>query len=688
MRFHAQSFTALLLAATALAAPAWAQPRPAEQEMEEIVVTASTRAESVAQAPASISVVTAEDLARRPVADLTDVLRDVEGVSVSGGSNFQDILIRGLPGPYTLILVDGRRQSTREARINGNAGFEQAYIPPAAAIERIEVVRGPMSSLYGSDAIGGVVNVITRRVPERWGGSVGGDLVLQERSESGDWWQSQFYLGGPILTDALGLQLWGRYHDRAEDDIFRVLNSAGTNGSEDYNLTGRLGWRPAPGHDVLIEGSAANIRRTITAGRSAAPNVADVYHDNDRLSGSASWRGDWDGGIVSQVSLLRETAQRETYNRDAAGRFVRQPRAPEITNTVLDALVQIPIANHDLVVGGQYLHSRLIDQNPGRRTPEEGRFPVWQRAVFAENSWRITPDFTLTGGLRLDDHQRYGSHWSPRLYGVWNPAGAFTLKGGVSTGFRAPELRQVADGYAYTTGGANCTYGPNGTCGVIIGDPDIRPETSTNYELGAIYQPDRTLSLGATVFRTDFRDRIDSARVLDPDGGIVRWDEDPNYQLWYWYNLEDARIQGIELSGRWRPLAPLTLKAGYTYTDSEQRSGAYAGLPLARTPKHMANARIDYDASDRIGLWGAVNHHGSEINAQLRSGVNGELIGIGQARRYPGYTTADVGATWRVLDALTLKAGIYNVTDKQLDVATYDFQGDGRRYWMGFNVDF
>lgn len=176
---------------------AWAQAGGArEATLEAVVVTATGYEQAVEDAPASITVITREELESKPFRDLTDAIRDVEGVAITGVSNEKDIYIRGLPGAYTLILVDGRRQSTREARTNGNSGFEQSFIPPLEAIERIEVVRGPMSSLYGSDAMGGVINIITRKVPKTWGGSVGADYTLQ-KSDLGDSHQEQFYLGGP-----------------------------------------------------------------------------------------------------------------------------------------------------------------------------------------------------------------------------------------------------------------------------------------------------------------------------------------------------------------------------------------------------------------------------------------------------------------------------------------------------------
>lgn len=696
----------LLAGVSALPAMALAQTAPSQQPsaLDDVVVTASTRAQTVAQAPASISVVTGEQLENKAYVDLFDAVRDVEGVSVSGGSNFQDILIRGLPGAYTLTLVDGRRQSTREARVNGNGGLEQNFMPPVGAIERIEVVRGPMSSLYGSDALGGVVNIITRKVPARWGGSVGADYVSQESGDSGDWYQGQFYAAGPLIADQLGLQLWGRTLERDEDDIFNAPSSTGMMGSEEYNLAGRLAWTPTPDHELMLQYDVARIDRFSTAGLTVAPTGRSVRNEHSRDAVSLAWNGNWSWG-TSALSVLREDAQRETYTADATGTLIRGARAPEITNTVWDALFHVPLTgtplgDHNLVFGGQIIENELVDVNPGARDNVAATFEVWQRALFAEDEISLTDDLALTLGLRWDDHKRYGDHWSPRAYLVWNPTDTLTLKGGVSTGFRAPEVRAVADGYAYETGGANCNYGA-GLCGVIIGDPDLKPETSTSYELNALWRPSSTLSLNATVFRTDFTDKIADDRVCGPDvnsngvcdvpAEVVRWDEDPLYQLYYWYNVSDARIQGLELGGTWDATDALTLKANYTFTDSEQRGGLYAGQPLGRTPEHMANARADYEVSDRLNLWGSVTYRGEEVNAGLRVGINGTPIFDGPrqvGRLYPDYTLVDIGGNWRVQDNVALKFGVYNVTDKVLDVATYDQQGDGRRYWLGVNVEF
>ncbi|HEX2017541.1 MAG TPA: TonB-dependent receptor, partial [Aurantimonas sp.] len=468
--------------------------------LDQVVITATGFEQNVQDAPASITVVSREELEKGQFRDLTDALREVQGVAVTGVANEKDIYIRGLPGAYTLILVDGKRQSTRDARTNGNAGFEQSFIPPVSAIERIEIVRGPMSSLYGSDAMGGVINIITRKVEDYWTGSLTADYTVQQHSRYGNSGQLSFYGAGPVIADTLGVQIWGRGYRRDEDEF-----PGGVTGAEEGDITARLAFTPNENHDFLLEGGRTRVTRKALAGATLEETADDTYNDNDRDHWSATHVGRW-GWTTSEFAFSQEWAERTSYSwADRVDDYVENPRSPEIRNSVLDGKFTTPFeayGHHTLVVGGQFFDAQLTDQNPGRRTGEDETFQVHQWALFAEDEWQITDTFALTGGLRYDQHELYDAEFSPRLYGVWHPHEQLTLKGGVSTGFRAPEIRSIAPGYAYTTGGRGCSYGPTGTCGVIIGDPDLKAETSTSYEIGALWDSFSGFTAGATYFYT------------------------------------------------------------------------------------------------------------------------------------------------------------------------------------------
>lgn len=212
--------------------------------MDTIVVTASGVQQRIKDAPASISVLTQEDIKKGNYESVADAVRSVEGVSLVGDNpNTSDIVIRGLPGEYTLILIDGQRQNTRETMNRGTSGIQSNLLPPLSAIERIEVIRGPMSSLYGSEAMGGVINIITKKVPSRWSGSVAGAMTLQSDDDYGNSRNGEFWLGGPIQSDVLGLQIWGKSENRSEAGNF--YPSADTAyGRKNQNLGVKLTARP------------------------------------------------------------------------------------------------------------------------------------------------------------------------------------------------------------------------------------------------------------------------------------------------------------------------------------------------------------------------------------------------------------------------------------------------------------
>ena len=183
------------------------------QVSDAITVTAGGFEQLVRNAPASVSVLPQEDLRTKRFASLAQALIDIEGVDVGqdvGKTGGMTISMRGMPSDYTLMLIDGKRQNPGgNVTPNGFTETGTSFMPPIGAVERIEVVRGPMSTPYGSDAMGGVVNVITRKVSERWTGSVTLDGTLQENTDYGKTGGGNFYVTGPMLADRLGVALRG-----------------------------------------------------------------------------------------------------------------------------------------------------------------------------------------------------------------------------------------------------------------------------------------------------------------------------------------------------------------------------------------------------------------------------------------------------------------------------------------------
>lgn len=630
-------------------------------QLDDVVVTAAGYAQQVTQAPASISVISREQLEKKAYRDITDALRDVPGVIVTGGGagdNGADISMRGMPAQYTLVLVDGRRQSSRESRPNGSAGFEQDWLPPLQAIERIEVIRGPMSTLYGSDAIGGVINVITRKVADDWHGNVRAEATLQEDSDSGNANQEQLYVSGPLADDLLGLQVYGQYQKREEDDI-----EQGYEDKDLQSLTAKFALTPSENHDFGVEVGKETQDRASHVGKSAPAEgcrggCTDSYSEHDREHYALTHTGRW-GFATSDSYVQREST--DNKSRDI-----------EITNTVANTQWVLPLSRHIVTLGANYEKEELDDQNTNQIS-DRTQVSNDQWALFAEDEWLLTQDFSLTGGVRLDDNENYGSHVSPRLYGVWQAAPRWTLKGGVSTGYRAPGLREVtADWGAISRGGT--TYG----------NPDLEPETSLNKELALLYSAPRGLKASVTLFHNDFEDKITRVRcgsaTACPPVTQYDTDDDGTLRTNTRINVNEAVTQGVELSLSSPLTETLILSTSYTYTDSEQKSGEYEGNPLTQLPKHQFSGTLDWTPVARLNAWTRLTYRGKE--SQPVEGPSSSSI------RAPSYTFVDSGGSWQVTEQAKLMFGVYNMFDDDIGYDEYGYVNDGRRYWVGASLDF
>ncbi len=207
-----------LLCALGAPLPALADANTDAQTLDKVVVTASGFEQKITVAPASISVITAEELAQRPYITLLDAVRYLEGVDIGetrDKTGQGTVSIRGMGSDYTLLLINGRRQNNHgDIYPNSFGGNQFNHIPPLDAIERIEVIRGPMSTLYGADAMGGVINVITKRELDSWTGSATVGRTFESDSDYGDDTTADVFVTGPLLPGVLNLSARGSWYRR------------------------------------------------------------------------------------------------------------------------------------------------------------------------------------------------------------------------------------------------------------------------------------------------------------------------------------------------------------------------------------------------------------------------------------------------------------------------------------------
>ncbi|RSZ55322.1 TonB-dependent receptor [Massilia atriviolacea] len=657
----------LACAALSLARPAGAahaDPAP----LPVVVVSASSLEHTVKDAPASVSVITRADLEKRPVLELADMLGSIEGVSLSrNGNQVAGVQLRGLGQAYTLFLVDGKRVNSSNVSFRGN-DFDTGWVP-TADIERIEVVRGPMSSLYGSDAIGGVVNIITRKIGKTWRGSLKLDTVQPGNDGAGDTRSASVSASGPLIADVLGLRVSSSYDKRKRD--------AGLNAPVDgvaqpgfplianRALGAALAWTPGSGHDVKLGHD--------TSRRDHGGTVLE------REATSLSHRGRY-GEARSEATLNLDTT------RNLVGTVSGQANPNKARTSSLDGKLILPFdqAGQSVTVGGELRREQLHDPANITGLPgtagyrQDPNIEIAQYALFAEDEISVRENLKLTLGNRYDHHENFGGHHSPRAYLVYQLTPAITIKGGWARAFRAPTLLQGSANW----GSVSCGSATVGC--YIIGSPGLSPETSTSKELGMQFDDGR-VGGGITLFDNKLSDMIDiSSRTSDkalaqtyanfagflPDGRPIF-----TYQ-----NIAKVRTRGVETHVRTEFSRQWSARANLTYTDAKNASNARA-LPLVYRPRQNANVSVDWRPTAQWSSSFTVRHIGEQYLSVPSNGQN--LV------RKQAYQVADLSAAYRFGNGATLGAGVLNLADKgrQRDSAA-DFNEEGRRVFLSMMARF
>jgi outer membrane receptor for ferrienterochelin and colicins len=568
-------------------------------ELDALVVTASRREQRLADVPVPTEIISRRDIESSGAADLAQVLLDQTGIQVQGGiASGTGVLLQGLGDERILVLVDGQPVV---GRIGGQLDLARL---PVASVERIEIVRGPQSTLYGSDAMGGVINIITRNLPSEpvvaelstVGGSEGRrEATFRMGASSGGW---------RVSIDG----------GRREADLV-----AGRTDSADATQSN---W------DGLLKAELLAGAWRVTAGVQAVDEdqrwrTGQLWYSNDNFQWNARSGVRYQSGMHELSLSVYGTEYRHHSRRsnsptppDSIGERETQGLAElelEYGLTAgphaVDAGVELTRENID--------SDRVLDRHVAQLAGES----------FAQYTINLGA-WSLVTGARASISDRWGTAFTPRAALQWRPVEPVALRAGVGTGYRAPDFKEtrieflnIGPGFGY----------------VVRGNPDLDPENSRNVTLGVEVTPGSWF-VRAQGFYTRFTDFIES--VAQPDSGGL--------QVFTYSNRAAGRTAGIETEAA-AVVGPFRFEGGYSWlhTQDDETAG-----PLLGRPTHSARGGVNWTSS--FGMH-------TRLGAVFTGSAPIQRSEDGTAVYRDGYTRVDVRAGWRMLRSVQLVIGVENL---------------------------
>lgn len=744
----------LLLIGLALSGTqAYAQTEVDEAEVVELPTLMVTAEEELKQS-LGVSIITAEDIEKRPPAnDISELLRTMPGVNLTGNStsgqrgNNRQIDIRGMGPENTLILVDGKPVSSRNAVRYGWRGERDTRGDtnwvPADQIERVEVLRGPAAARYGSGAAGGVVNIITKKANDKLSGSISTYINSPQHSEEGSTRRITFGLNGPI-TDSLSFRLYGNVAKTESDDEFinkdhasmRIGQNAGSlpagrEGVRNRDFNGVLTWTPRAGHEIdfsagysrqgnIYTGDTMNTNSNDEVRKQIGAETNRTY----RQTYSVTHRGDWSDNTRTLAYLQYEQTRNSRLLEGLAGGTDGAFNNPELGNgdggfgdidlrtitahAELNRSFDTGSVSHIGTIGVEWVYSSLDDPSsdlraraneiPGQphKVPEPP-LPYNPKSharifsVFVEDNIFLTDALTLTPGVRFDYHDRFGSNWSPSLNLSYALTPELTIKGGIARAYKAPNLYQGNSGFAQYSAGNGCYGGLRGC--YLIGSDDLKGETSINKEIGLEYIKGGLLA-SIAYFHNDYRDKVEA--------GITSMGTHLGSDIFQWSNIPEAVVEGLE-GNLTLPLRD-NLKWSTNFTYMLKSENKTTGERLSVIPEFTINSRLDWQVNEKFSTAANLTWYGTQ--KPQRFDYYGRPNTGTAADAVSPYALVGVSGSYRVNKNFHITAGVNNIFDKRIfrrgnavgvsvgtphEVAgagAYTYNEPGRTYFLSMNASF
>ena len=582
---------------------AFAQEDLQEFALEDMVVTASRVPTQKVDTPANINVITREEIADQNYASASDALRAIPGVNVlgsgaKGSSMGQDkILLNG--DDRVLVLVDGRRMNL------GSSGNSSAdWLPPVSAIERIEVLKGGGSALYGTDAVGGVINVIMKK-----GSEIGNHVTV--KAAGGSWNAEQYAISASGSNDSgLGLIVSATKERRGE---YKFKNANGksqllkNSGYDDTGVIVKLDQKVGEDNRIGVNFEHINA----DGGSPFGYYDFGTTDSHKRISNNVALRYDWN-------ETSDEKGYVQVYKNYQHAHF-RSPVSYLQSNFTdstigIEAQQNFKLSDTDALTAGLEYYKTSVDNN----ALYTGKRDINNKAIFAENRWEFAPSWQLNTGLRYDHHSKYGNEFTPKV--ALNKKFDENSNAYLSWGrvFNAPTTDDL---YWYQP------------IGGMFGNPDLKAEKGNVWTLGGNTKLGDKTTLSSSIFYSDIDDAID-------------WSYDSTTQQSKAVNINKEKRRGLELSLNHVFDDNLSAYASYTYVQVKQDKGKGFTKDLTTKP-NIYRAGLKYKNADWLFT----------LNANAVTGQSEKQFVDSS------YFTLDLGAQYKINDNAKLFINGYNLTN-------------------------
>jgi vitamin B12 transporter len=643
------AFAVPCLAAAQTAAPPQtvaAQPDAAGSvaatSVARVVVTAHRSPAPADQVGVSVTVLTLPQIQLDQETTVSDLLARTPGIDVArngGPGEATSVFIRGADSDHTLVLIDGVKVNDPS---DAAGGYDFANLM-TGDVARIEVLRGAQSTLYGSEAIGGVINVVTADATKPLEGAL--------QIEGGSFGTG--YINGAIggKTDRLNWRA-GLYYDTT-DGISAAAGGTSADAFHAAGFSGRARYDLTP--DLQIdERIYYSADRAEFDGYDTPTGAFGDDEEFGRVAQAVDYTGlNWslfDGQFNSRFAV--EYADLDRRNEDPQQPETKYSFTSEGRATTLEYEGTYAVApGYQAVFGASTEHSTIDADSPyfdllGYSTPARAGAVI--SSGYAQLSGEVIKGLNLTGGLRYDDHSTFGGHLTGGASAAWSLNGGSTiLRASYGQGFKAPSLYELYSQY---------------------GDPTLKPEQAQSWDAGVEqhFLSDRIV-VQATYFGRDTHDLIAFGYTAQHPGG--------GYE-----NIDKANAEGLELQGLWHVDKALDLSANYTFDDDENRSpgSPTLGQQLARRPKNLANWTATYVWPVKLSTSVAVRYSGRSFDSDPNTGAPA----IDHA-----YTLLDLRASYPLRTGLELYGRIENATDTHYETAD-GYGTPGRAGYAGVRATF